>query len=164
VSYLDRLLFVRLRLAHRLRGLRTLVAVIATALVGAAVGFVVARPDIHALSLHGSAASTKSLAPAAGGSAPPREITVIRPVTMVQTVTVRQSPTIQRPRPTVVVTRYKVRKGDTLSAIAARKYGDIRRGMKLIKRANGLHSNLILRGESLVLPPRTPQGSAATTR
>lgn len=55
-----------------------------------------------------------------------------------------------KPKPKPTVTRYVVKKGDTLSAIASRHNTSV----SAIQRANGIKGTLIHPGKSLVIPKR----------
>jgi hypothetical protein len=55
-----------------------------------------------------------------------------------------------KPKPKPKVTRYTVKKGDTLSGIASR-YGS---SVTLLRKANGISGSLIRPGQSLIVPKR----------
>ena len=64
--------------------------------------------------------------------------------------TVAQAKPKPKPKPKPTVTRYVVRKGDTLSGIASRHGSSV----AAIRRANGISGSLIHPGQKLVVPKR----------
>jgi LysM repeat protein len=73
--------------------------------------------------------------------------TTAKPQPVVVKVTPKPKP---KPKPKPQVTRYTVKKGDTLSGIASR-YGS---SVAAIRRANGISGSLIRPGQRLVVPKR----------
>ena len=88
---------------------------------------------------------------------PPPNATPITPTSKPEPAIVKVTPKPKpkptpkpKPKPKPTVTRYTVKKGDTLSAIA-RRYGS---SVSAIQRANGISGSLIHPGKSLVIPKR----------
>jgi LysM repeat protein len=59
-------------------------------------------------------------------------------------------PTVAKPKPKVASTRYTIKKGDSLSTIAARNGTSV----AAIKRANGISGTMIREGQKLTIPKR----------
>ena len=59
-------------------------------------------------------------------------------------------PTVAKPKPKVASTRYTIKKGDTLSTIAARNGTSV----AALKKANGISGTLIREGQKLTIPKR----------
>lgn len=82
--------------------------------------------------------------------------TVTSGVSQTTPVVVKAKPQVVKPKPKVVAkpkpksTRYVVKKGDTLSAIASRNGSSV----SAIQRANGISGSLIRPGQSLTIPKR----------
>jgi nucleoid-associated protein YgaU len=81
--------------------------------------------------------------PVSSSSAAPKPTAKPKPV-------VAQSKPKPKPKPKPTSTRYVVKKGDTLSAIASRNGSSV----KAIQRANGITGTLIRPGQKLVVPKR----------
>ena len=116
------------------------------------------QPPPNANPLSPQVAANPKPAPPTRVESVPRE--TVRPTAEVKTATTSPKPT-SKPKPTVVkakpkpkpkpkTTRYLVKKGDTLSAIASRNGSSV----SAIQRANGISGSLIRPGQSLVIPKR----------
>lgn len=85
-----------------------------------------------------------------GGASTPK-ITPTKPAPTVVKATPKPTPKPKpKPKPKPTVTRYTVKKGDTLSGIASR-YGS---SVSAIRNANGISGSLIRPGQRLIVPKR----------